>query len=323
MKAFKIIKLSASLCCIIAAASGIAQGYIVVGEHGANGANVGEDSLVSRYANFSYWDNVVAMGAGAGVYLGTDGLTGYILTANHLGVMNSVDLVGQNYLLNRSQQIGTTDLRLYTIDFSGGFQAPALPNIGVLNRAPTLAETIVSIGRGSRVQGSDGNPNTNDMISLNGMSVYQWAGAGAMSWGENKVSTVPVWLGTGATATWTSTIGANESAFFATFDDPGAGQYGSSWESIAAAGDSGGPAFIYDQGEWVLAGITSTVLYRNNQPASTAAFGMRASYVNLSAYQSELPDFSASVGPVPEPSVSLLLLGASLGILTRRRRAEA
>lgn len=320
MKQNKTITLSAALCLFGIAASGISQAYIVVGENGANGANSSENSLVSRYANFSYWDNVVAMGAGAGVYLGTDGSTGYILTANHLGVMNTVDIIGQNYAVSSSRQIGTTDLRVYAIDFSGGFHAPALPNIDILDRPPTLGETIVSIGRGTRIQGSDGNGNTNDMITVSGMSVYQWGGAGAMSWGENKVSSVPVWLGTGATATWTSTIGANESAFFATFDDPGAGNYGSSWESIAAAGDSGGPAFVMEQGKWVLAGITSTVLYRNNQPANTAAFGMRESFVNATAYQSELPDFSSDIGAVPEPSVSALLIGASAGMLLRRKR---
>jgi hypothetical protein len=326
MKFSKNINLSSALFFVCLGGGSVAQGYIVAGDNGGNGANLSETTLVERYADFAYWDNVVTIGGGTGVYLGALGNTGYVLTANHLGLIpdggGSIAVAGQSYTVASSRRIGTSDARLYEISIDAyGFQAPALSSIAILDRPLTVGETILSIGRGARVQGSDGLGSTSDMIVIaNGMSVYQWAGAGALSWGENKVANVPVWLGVGATATWTSSVGANESAFFTVFDDPGAGNYANSWESIAAAGDSGGPAFVYENGEWVLAGITSTVLYRNNQPANTAAFGMRASYVNLEAYGSELPDFSNDGGVVPEPSTQILLFGALGTLILRRRR---
>lgn len=326
MKFSKNINLSSAIVSLCVGGSSVTQAYIVAGDNGGNGANLSEATLVERYADFAYWDNVVTIGGGTGVYLGAQGQTGYVLTANHLGLIpnggGAISVGGQSYTVSSSKQIGTSDARLYEISLdANGFQAPNLPSIAILDRSLIVGETMISLGRGGRIEGSDGLGSTSDMIvSANGMSVYQWAGAGALSWGENKVANVPVWLGVGSTATWTSSVGANESAFFTVFDDPGAGNYANSWESIAAAGDSGGPAFVYENGEWVLAGITSTVLYRNNQPANTAAFGMRASYVNLEAYGSELPDFSDNVGVVPEPSTHLLLFGALGTLILRRRR---
>lgn len=326
MKHLQIIKRSLALLMLWLSATNNSSAYIVAGANGANGANSSEISLVSLYNDFSYWNNVISMPGGTGVYLGAEASTGFVLTANHLGIIPSGDgaigVDGKSYQVATSRQIGQTDLRLYELDLtSGGFNPPSLPNISILDKNPTVGEMMIVMGRGTRIQGDDGDALTSDMISLSGYSVYQWGGAGAISWGQNQVATLPVWLGTGSTATWTSTIGTTESTYFANFSDPGAGNYNTSWEAISGAGDSGGPSFIRDSnGDWALAGITSSVLYTGRQPVNTATWGTRTSYVNLPAYASELPDFTKS-GAVPESSgVLLLLLGTSASLFKRKRQ---
>jgi len=62
-----------------------ADAIVTVGASGANGNNQSEASLLSVHSDFNYWDNIVNLGVGSGIYLGGNGSgAGYVLTANHL-----------------------------------------------------------------------------------------------------------------------------------------------------------------------------------------------------------------------------------------------
>lgn len=322
MKATQKINIYKLIALAIFASSPLAEAYIVAGGNGAPGANTSESTLLSEYSDFPYWENVVSIGGGTGVYLGADSSKGYILTANHLGsVTGNVNIAGSSYTLGTSSRIASTDMRLYEVlVFGDTIEVPALPIVEVMNRNPMTGETLVALGRGTRTQGTDGNPLTSDMVpDPSGYNIYNWGSPGAISWGENKVTNVPAWLGSGSTAAWTSSNGSQEVAFFTSFDDPGAGNYDSSWEAVASAGDSGGPSFIETDEGWMLAGITATVMPRNNQPGSTATWNMRTSYVNVASYSSSLPELTWV--SVPEPSTALLgMLSIAAWALGLRKR---
>jgi len=298
---------------------------VTVGASGANGNNQSEASLLSVHSDFNYWDNIVNLGVGSGIYLGGNGSgAGYVLTANHLLNLtpgsSSISIAGSSYGVTNSSRIGTTDLRLFTVDGASGL--PNLPNVVYGSQGPSIGEEIIQTGRGSRIQGTDNNPFTSDTVNRNGFQVYEWGNSGNLSWGLNEVSPVLPWLGSGGSASWTSGIGATEVSFFSNFSDPGAGNYDSSYEGAFSAGDSGGPAFIQRNGVWELAGINSTVLTRGSQPSNTTAFGNYASYVSVADYIDQLPQLAAfSVSSnVPEPSTSLLITLAVLGTASLRRR---
>jgi len=137
-----------------------AQAIIISG----SGNNVGESSLQSVHSDFNYWNNIVDIGVGAGIYLGGNATdTGYILTAYHLSNPSNITVNGSSYSVSSSQRIGGTDLRLLNIDGSQGL--PGLSNVPLATVAPSLNEQILMTGRGGS--------------------------GGALSWGLNDVSSPP------------------------------------------------------------------------------------------------------------------------------------
>ena len=305
------------------------HGYIIAGKQGADGTGYSEAELANTMPDFAYWGNVVYIQGGTGIYLGFDQTanSGYVLTANHLGALSvgssSVTIAGTNYLVSSSERIGSTDLRLYTVDTSNADDALlSLLTVSIADYNPAVDEALLMMGRGSRVEGTDDNALTSDMVADSGFDVYHWGSAGGINWALNQVADVPIWLGSGSTATWTnSATGATQSAFFTVFDDPGAGNYNTSLEGAGARGDSGGPAFVKRNGQWQLAGIASSVLSYNSQPANTSAFGNRTTYANVAEYSEQLPELWEVSSQIPEPGSSLMLVIGLGGFLTRRHRA--
>ncbi len=299
--------------------AGASHGIIVAGSNGADGNNQTEESLLSQHDDFNYWNNVVSIGNGTGVYLGqgTDQETGYILTARHVMIPDtgSISVSGTSYSVVNNTTIGSTDLRLYEIS---GSVLPDLPVVTFATEDPVYNESLILLGHGTRAGGTDYDANTNDLANVSGTQAYDWAGQGALSWGENNAAPFfgsgdPVW------ADWNTGLGTGDH-FFANFDDPGVGNYTSSWEGIAAGGDSGGPIFIQRDGQYELAGIISSV-YANNGQTDTrsSAFGNKVAIVNVAEYTSALPELEA-VTATPEPgSAMLALLGLMQCIMVRRR----
>jgi len=90
-----------------------ADAIVTVGASGANGNNQSEASLLSVHSDFNYWDNIVNLGVGSGIYLGGNGSgAGYVLTANHLLNLtpgsSSISIAGSSYGVTNSSRIRTT-----------------------------------------------------------------------------------------------------------------------------------------------------------------------------------------------------------------------
>ena len=290
------------------------------GENGINkkeGNNQSELTLLEEHPDFEHWDNVVTVGGGTGVYLGQSGDVGYVLTAKHLGTkFGSIQIAGTNYGVVSSKTYGSTDLRVFGVSGGlSGISLPALPSVTIATTDPSVNDPLLMLGRGTRGGSSP------DMVTMGSYEVYTWAGAGDLSWGTNEVSTMPWTGGKGFVDDWRSPIGTVESSFFAVFDDQTGLLDPNDWEAMAGSGDSGGPVFIQREGEWQLAGITSTTYKYGTQSSGTSAYGNATSFVNLAEYEDQLPDIEKAVlADVPEPSAFLLMVLGTLGVMWRRGR---
>lgn len=294
---------------------------IIPGSNGANQTNSSPSHLSSLAPQFSYYDNIIGIGGGTGIYLGesSDRTVGYVLTADHLGSTTTIDVNGSRYNVQSGKQLGTSDLKLYTIGKDALGSLPSLPSVDYSSLGRTVDEDALMFGRGTRTQDTFNDPNNNDMVSQSGFDVYNWGPASSsISFGTNKVSNIPIYLGPGSTAEWTTPNGYQDTNFFLNFDDPGNGNYSSSWEGIASSGDSGGPVFIKELDGWKLAGITSYQMSKGTQPGSTSSFGNSTGVVDLSQHYSILPSLYPNT--VPEPSSTLLLIIGTGTLLTYRNR---
>lgn len=311
-----------------AVAGTVAQGsaFIITGANGSQDANADLDTLQKEHEDFKFADNVVKMGSGTGVYIGGDGRVGYLLTAGHLGEgIGSVEVSGVIYSTHSSELVGHGDLRLFTIGGQPGDPSlPDLPPVRIAERGVAKGDDLVLLGRGTRVELTDGDASTSDMSQTSSKAAFRWGEVGEINWAENSVDVAPGWLGGGVTANWSAaSCYSQQSVFFTRFDDPGDGNHDTSWEGQAAGGDSGGPAFVKDSrtGEYLLAGITHGVQKRHSQEERTAAFGNRTAYVNLADYADQLPNI-LEVNSVAESSTALLGLSGSVSLVTGHKRKE-
>ena len=300
---------------------------IVAGSNGANGTNSSPEQLRQIASGFNYENNVIAIEGGAGVYLGpgTKGDTGYVLTADHLKELtigSSITIAGENHKVISRSQINTSDLSLYEIGKSRVGKLPDLPTVTIASTHPSINDQILMTGRGTRVQGTDNNSRTSDMINKGGYDVYEWGPASkTISFGLNNVAGDIPWAMGNATAEWTNSLGYKGSEFYIRFDDPGAGNYTTSWEGMASRGDSGAPVFIKRNGIWELSGITSVALSNGNQPKDTSGFKNAASFSNLAEYHSDISKYG-NFTLVPEPSTTFLVATGATAALIRRKRKQ-
>jgi len=302
----------------------ISEAIIVPGSNGANRSNTNIENLKNIAPEFSYYNNVVGIAGGAGVYLGESVQrdVGYVLTADHLGSANTISVNGSSYNVISGQQINNSDLKLFTIQTGTDGNLPNLPNIEFATLARKSDEETLMFGRGTRREGTDNNSNTSDMVKNGNFDVFNWgAKSSTISFGTNNVSQIPFYLGSGTSANWTTPLGYQDSSFFLNFDDPGKGNYNDSHEGVASSGDSGGPIFVKENGQWKLAGITSFVMKRGTQPNGTSAFGNSTGIVDLSKYNGSLPTLYQT--PVPEPSTTMLLIFGAGTLLTYRNRIRS
>jgi hypothetical protein len=109
-----------------------------------------------------------------------------------------------------------------------------------------------------------------------------------------------------------------------------------SGSTLAVGGDSGSALFYSISGQWVLGGITSSLLSLNNPdtspPGGAVATGKNiGTYYNLNGYadivnyRGFIFDTVGAASPIPEPAVATGLVGAAvlLAGLTCRRRLAA
>ena len=265
------------------------------------------------------WNNVGAIGIGAGVYLGY----GWVLTANHIGSGNGINLGGVTYtmapgsghkLTNAGAAGKTATTDLYMFQLQGAL--PNLPAIRITSIAPANGDTVTMIGRGSVQEANRTFWNVNDSstpwvwtettAALATDAGYKTTGGGTMRWGTNAIDYTD----------WFS-VGADVFGLGTTFD-PGV----SNNEAQVVVGDSGGAVFVKQAGAWSLAGIIIAQGMFPQQPGgtSTAVFFGTSYFADLSYYRPQIMALA-----VPEPAAMTQLLAASgIGVGVwwfRRRRA--
>ena len=264
------------------------------------------------------WNNVSFRGNGTAVYLGN----GWVLTANHT-TGGSMTFNGQTYnevpgtafsLTNNGAagKTANTDLKMFQID---GIPA-GLPTLPIAATTPTVGSAVTMIGagrdRGAFTQWSvntSTSPWTWTEVSSGGNAAgYKTLSTRALRWGTNNVS------GTGS---WIFFDNRDVLTMQTTFNYAN----GTS-EAQAVVGDSGGPVFVKNGGQWQLAGIMVTVDAYSGQPSPglTAVFDNNTYMADLSFYRNQI------VTVVPEPSAATLAgvalaAVAAWGAARRRRHA--
>ncbi len=203
------------------------------------------------------WDHVGVRGGHTAVYIGN----GWVITANHVG-LGDVTLGGVLYphvpgskVRLQNDDGSNTDCAVFQLD-----PAPPLPALPIRATSPPAGAEVVSIGYGR---------NRGAAITWNGRDGYEWASGKALRWGRNLVEGPSLAFGT--------------EAFYVAFD-----QEGLEHESQVVSGDSGGAAFVREDGAWQLAGVLFARTVYGGQPSNTSFFGNRSLVVDLSAYRDEI-----------------------------------
>lgn len=303
------------------AMAGSASAIIVGGEGGNGTNNAGDLNLQAVLANsslpaFPYWGNMLRYSDASGIYLGYNPSTmeGWVLSAEHITEGTGIKIGGHTYSfidpqpansnLNGTRIVSSgvnTDLILYKFSVTGSNPIPALPKVELLDTTPTLGSLLIMAGRGMR---SGAGTGAEDVTAP-----YAWGTPGTsdavpMRWGFNQVE-----FG------YTDAGGAKY--LVTDFDAPGAG---SGLDGQAALGDSGGGAFILNQGTWKLGGVAYATADGPDADSlvNPAGYGDYTLFTDVYSYRSEI---SAMTGVlVPEPS-SMMLGGIGvLALVLRRKR---
>ncbi|MGA0854220.1 MAG: PEP-CTERM sorting domain-containing protein [Luteolibacter sp.] len=294
---------------------------IVGGEAGDGTNNADESGLQTLLANsslpaFPYWGNMLRYSDASGIYLGynADTMEGWVLSAEHITEGTGIKIGGYTYSfidpqpansnVNGTRIISSgvnTDLMLYKFSVTGSNPIPALPKVEVMDTTPSVGSLLIMAGRGMR---SGAGTGSEDLTAP-----YSWGTPGTsdsvpMRWGFNQMEF--------------NYIDPNGAKFIVTdFDAPG---FGTGFDGQAALGDSGGGAFILDQGKWKLGGVAYATADGSDADAAVnpAGYGDLTLYSNVYAYRSEITALTGTL--VPEPSSMLLGGFGVLALVTRRRR---
>lgn len=225
--------------------------------------------------DFPYWENVTQRRyeSPTVIYLGN----GFALTARHVG-MGEIFLRGEivrpvasakHTLLNANGS--PADALLFEVELPEGFVE--LPSVPIATRPPEVGEEVLMIGFG-RVRERTTEVQTDGPTSFG----FAWSERGEKRWGTNRVSSVGDVLHQEAWATLT---------FAVLFDPPGTPTH-TRHEAQATVGDSGGAVFVKRDGEWLLAGLMTSITGYTRYPVRTSLYGDTTFSADLSAYREEI-----------------------------------
>jgi hypothetical protein len=194
-----------------------------------------------------------------------------------------------------------TDLMLYKFSVTGSNPIPALPKVDIIESAPEVGSLLIMAGRGMRLGAGTGSEDVT--------APYSWGTPGTsdevpMRWGFNQVN-----------SGYTDLAGAKY--LITDFDAPG---IGSGIDGQAALGDSGGGAFILNQGSWKLGGVVYATADGSDLDSlsNPAGYGDYTLFTDVYAYRSEITALTGTL--VPEPSSMLLGGFGVLALALRRKR---
>jgi len=304
------------------AMAGSASAIIVGGTSGNGINNAGEAGLQVVLANsslpaFPYWGNMLRYSDASGIYLGYNSNTmeGWVLSAAHITESTGIKIGGHTYSFIDPQPAdsnvnGTpivssgvnTDLILYKFSVTGSNPIPALPKVELLDTAPTIGSLLIMAGRGMRLGAGTGSEDLT--------APYSWGTPGTsdevpMRWGFNQVEFGHV-------------DGGGAKYLVTDFDAPG---LGTGIDGQAALGDSGGGAFIFNQGSWKLGGVAYAAgdgPLDADTAVNPASYGDYTLFTDVYSYRSEISALTGTL--VPEPSSVMLGGFGVLGLVMRRKR---
>lgn len=302
--------------------TGPASAIIVGGSSGDGTNNAGEAGLQAILQNdalpvFPYFGNMLRYSDASGIYLGYNANTmeGWVLSAEHITEGTGVKIGGYTYSFIDPQPANSnvngtrivsssvnTDLILYKFSVTGSNPVPSLPKVEIIDSAPEVGSLLIMAGRGMRLGAGTGSEDVT--------APYSWGTPGTsdtvpMRWGFNQVE-----FG------YTDPAGAKY--LVTDFDAPG---LGTGIDGQAALGDSGGGAFIFNQGSWKLGGVTYATAdgpLDADALANPAGYGDYTFFTNVYAYRSEITALTGTL--VPEPSSMLLGGFGVLALALRRKR---
>ena len=301
--------------------TGPASAIIVGGSSGDGTNNAGEAGLQTVLQNsalpvFPYFGNMLRYSDASGIYLGYNANTmeGWVLSAEHITEGTGVKIGGYTYSFIDPQPANSnvngtrivsssvnTDLILYKFSVTGSNPVPSLPKVEIIDSAPEVGSLLIMAGRGMRLGAGTGSEDVT--------APYSWGTPGTsdtvpMRWGFNQVE-----FG------YTDPAGAKY--LVTDFDAPG---IGTGIDGQAALGDSGGGAFIFNQGSWKLGGVTYATADGPDADAlaNPAGYGDYTFFTNVYAYRSEITALTGTL--VPEPSSMLLGGFGVLALALRRKR---
>ena len=229
--------------------------------------------------DFPWWEHVTQRRyeGPSVIYLGN----GFAMTARHVG-MGEIFVRGEivppiagskRTLLNAN---GTpADAMLFEISRPEGFEElPALP---IAREGPKAGEEVLLIGFGR------GREKVVE-VETDGPSEFgfSWTEKGAKRWGTNRISSIDETLYQGS---WTTHS-------FALIFDPPSAAWTTEFEAQAAVGDSGGAVFVKREGEWLLAGMMTSVTGYTRAPVRTSMYGDSTYAADLSSYRNEILHWS-------------------------------
>ncbi len=229
--------------------------------------------------DFPWWEHVTQRRyeGPSVIYLGN----GFALTARHVG-MGEVFLRGEivppvagskRTLLNAN---GTpADAMLFEVALPEGLRD--LPLLPIAREGPRPGEEVLLIGFGR--QREKVVEVTTDGPSEFGFS---WTEKGSKRWGTNRVASIDETLYQGS---WTTHS-------FALVFDPPTTPATTPFEAQAAVGDSGGAVFVKRDGEWLLAGMMTSVTGFSRAPARTSMYGDSTYAADLASYRGEILHWS-------------------------------
>lgn len=207
------------------------------------------------------------------IYLGN----GFALTARHVGP-GEIFLRGEivppvagsrRTLLNAN---GTpADAMLFEVVLPKDFED--LPLLPIADTPPAVGDEVLLIGFG-RVREKVVEVSTDGPNEFG----FSWSERGAKRWGTNRISSVGENLFQGSWST---------RSIATVFDPPSAAET-TEHEAQATVGDSGGALFVKRDGQWLLAGMMTSVTGYTRHPARTSMYGDTTYAADLSVYRGEI-----------------------------------
>ncbi|MFP6654256.1 MAG: hypothetical protein VCB25_01425 [Myxococcota bacterium] len=225
--------------------------------------------------DFPYWKHVTQRRyeGPTVLYLGA----GWAMTARHVG-MGEIFLKGEIFLPNfgsartlMNVDGSAADMMIFQLALDA--ELPEMAMLPLAKTPPQRGEEILLIGFG-RERAKVIEWNDLGRIRFG----FEWTPSGRKRWGTNRIVSNHEILVQGKWLTRALTF---------RFDPPFSDET-TRFESHAAVGDSGGAVFVQRQGQWLLAGMITSITSPRTTPENTSQYGDLTYAADIAHYRSEI-----------------------------------